>query len=416
MPEPIKSVASWVALASAVLLCAQAQAQSSGRSQDFAQIERGRYLTLAADCAACHDDPYQNRPFAGGRAIETPFGTVLASNITPDRETGIGSFSDEQFEGAMRYGKRADDKRLYPAMPFIYYTRMSHEDVLAIRAYLNTIPAIHHAVRSDQLPFPFSVRTSMRLWDSLYFTPGDFKADASKSGQWNRGAYLVQGPGHCAACHTPKGMLGGDKTSKELQGYTIQGWFAPNLTSGERAGLAAWSNQDIVDYLKNGHNRFAAASGPMAEEVSYSSSHLSGSDLEAIASYLKDQRAEPSRPTPVAANDPAMVAGAAIYEDLCTACHKSDGTGVPYLIPDLASSTSVAAADPTTILRVVLEGAQSVGTNEEPTAPAMPAFGWQLSDGEVAAVATYIGNSWNHAAPPVTEHEVHVARQKFARD
>jgi mono/diheme cytochrome c family protein len=323
MPEPIKSVASWVALASALLLCAQAQAQSSGRSQDFAQIERGRYLTLAADCAACHDDPYQNRPFAGGRAIETPFGTVLASNITPDRETGIGSFSDEQFEGAMRYGKRADDKRLYPAMPFIYYTRMSHEDVLAIRAYLNTIPAIHHAVRSDQLPFPFSVRTSMRLWDSLYFTPGDFKADASKSAEWNRGAYLVQGPGHCAACHTPKGMLGGDKTSKELQGYTIQGWFAPNLTSGERAGLAAWSNQDIVDYLKKGHNRFAAASGPMAEEVSYSSSHLSGSDLEAIASYLKDQRAEPSRPTPVAANDPAMVAGAAIYEDLCTACHKS---------------------------------------------------------------------------------------------
>jgi mono/diheme cytochrome c family protein len=254
------------------------------------------------------------------------------------------------------------------------------------------------------------------VWDSLNFTPGDFKSDAAKSAAWNRGAYLVQGLGHCAACHTPKGILGGDKTGQQLQGYTIQGWFAPNLTSSERTGLTAWSDQDIVDYLQKGHNRFAAASGPMAEEVSYSSSHLSASDLDAIATYLKDQHAEPSRLMPIAANEPEMVAGAAIYEDLCTACHKSDGTGVPYLIPNLAASTSVAAADPTTILRVVLEGAQSVATSEEPTAPGMPAFGWQLTDGEVAAVATYIGNSWNHAAPAVTEHQVHEARQELASD
>jgi mono/diheme cytochrome c family protein len=417
MPKPILSIGLSLAFACAGLACvSQVKAQSSGVSQDFSQIERGRYLAVAADCAACHDDPVERRAFAGGRPVETPFGIVVAPNITPDRATGIGSYSDEQFEAAVRYGKRPDDKRLYPAMPFVYYTRMSHDDVLAIRAYLNTIQPVHHAVRTDQLPFPFSIRTSMRVWDGLYFSAGEFKADASKSAVWNRGAYLVQGPGHCAACHTPKGALGGDKTSKELQGDMIQGWFAPNLNSGEHAGLTAWSSQDIVEYLKKGHNRFAAAAGPMAEEVSYSSSQLSASDLDAIASYLKDQQAEPSRRTPLASSDSAMVAGAAIYEDLCSACHKKDGTGIPYLIPNLAVSTSVAAADPTTLIRVVLEGAQSVATQEEPTGPAMPAYGWQLTDSEIAAVTTYIGNSWSHAAAPISEHTVHEARVKLASE
>jgi mono/diheme cytochrome c family protein len=414
MPKLIQRVALSVALAWAVFLCAPVEAQVSATGQDFTRIERGRYLAYAADCSACHDDPYQNRPFAGGRPIETPFGAVVAPNITPDRETGIGSLSDAEFDAALRHGKRPDDKRLYPAMPFVYYTKMSHEDVLAIRAYLNTVQPVHHAVNSDQLPFPFSVRASMTVWDALYFTPGEFKSDPSKSAAWNRGAYLVEGPGHCAACHTPKSVLGGDKTSKELHGYSLQGWFAPDLTSGGHTGLTDWSNQDIVDYLKKGHNRFAAASGPMAEEVSDSSSHLSASDLDAIATYLKDQRAETSSSTPVSADDPMMVAGGAIYQDLCSACHKSDGTGVPYLFPNLAASASVAARDPTTLIRVVLEGAQSVATKEEPTGPAMPAFGWQLTDAEVAAVTTYLGNSWNHAAPPVTEHEVHEARSTLA--
>jgi mono/diheme cytochrome c family protein len=389
------------------------QAQHSSQGQDFARIERGRYLTYAADCAACHDDPYQKRAFAGGRPIETPFGVVVAPNITPDRATGIGSFTDAQFEDALRHGRQPDGKHLYPAMPFVYYTKMSHDDVLAIRAYLNTIQAVHHEVVSDQLPFPFSIRMSMSLWNGLYFAPGVFKPDPSKSAAWNRGAFLVQGPGHCAACHTPKSVLGGDKTSDELEGYSIQGWFAPNLTSGANTGLTDWKPEDIVEYLKKGHNRFAAASGPMAEEIADSSSYLSDVDLEAIATYLKDQHSEQPARIPVSANDPTMIAGAAIYQDLCSACHKSNGTGVPYLIPDLAASTSVAARDPTTLIRVILEGAQSVATKEEPTAPAMPAFGWQLDDAEIAAVTTYIGNSWSHAAPAITEHDVHTERSKL---
>jgi mono/diheme cytochrome c family protein len=416
MPKSRRTILLTLTLASMAIVGTPLKAEVSGKGQDFTLIERGRYLVYAADCAACHDDPYQHRPFAGGRPIETPFGLVVAPNITPDRATGIGSFTDAQFDDALRHGKRPDGKRLYPAMPFVYYTKMSHGDVLAIRAYLNTVQPVHHAVVSDQLPFPFSVRASMSVWDWLYFSPGIFKPDPAKSAAWNRGAFLVQGPGHCAACHTPKSALGGDKTGEELQGYSIQRWFAPSLMSGAHTGLADWTPQDIVEYLKKGHNRFAAASGPMAEEVADSSSHLSAADLDAIAAYLKDQRSETSPSTPVPAGNPAMVAGAAIYQDLCSACHKSDGTGVPYLIPNLAASTSVAARDPTTLIRVIVEGAQSVATQEEPTAPAMPAFGWQLNDAEIAAVATYLGNSWNHAAPPVTEHDVQSERSKLASE
>jgi len=381
---------------------------------DFAQIERGRYLTIAADCAACHTAPDQNRPFAGGRAIETPFGNVLAPNITPDRETGIGSWSDAQFDAAVRQGRMPDGKRLYPAMPFVYYTHMSRSDVSAIRAYLSTIEPVHHAVVPDQLPFPFSIRASMRVWDALYFNAGEYQPDPAQSAEWNRGAYLVQGPGHCAACHTPKNVLGGDKTSQSFHGYSIQGWFGPDITDDAHRGLANWSLADTVDYLKKGHNRFAAASGPMAEEVTDSSSKMSTEDLEAIATYLKGQPAHTSKNQAIAAGEPMMVAGAAIYGDLCSACHKGDGTGVSYLIPNLAASSSVASREPTSILRVVLRGAPSVATNEEPTGPAMPGFGRDLTDAEVAAVATYVRNSWGHAASAVTPGDVSRARQSLA--
>jgi mono/diheme cytochrome c family protein len=377
---------------------------------DFAQIERGRYLTIAADCVACHTDPDQSRPFAGGRAIETPFGNVVAANITPDRETGIGSWSDAQFDAAVRQGRMPDGRRLYPAMPFVYFTRMSRSDVSDIRAYLNTIEPVHHTVITDQLPFPFSIRASMRVWDALYFSAGEYQPDPAQSAAWNRGAYLVRGPGHCGACHTPKSALGGDKSSQSFHGYSIQGWFGPDITDDTHRGLANWSLADIVDYLKKGHNRFAAASGPMAEEVADSSSRLSDEDLEAIATYLKGQPAHTREDKPLAAGDPMMTAGAAIYDDLCSACHKGDGTGVSYLIPNLAASNSVASREPTSIIRVVLRGAPSVATDAEPTGPAMPGFGRDLSDAEVAAVATYVRNSWGHAASAVTEGEVSSAR------
>lgn len=379
--------------------------------QDFAQVERGRYLAIAGDCVACHGDPGGSGALSGGRAIATPFGSILAPNITPDRGTGIGGWTFAQFDGAVRVGRMPGGKWLYPAMPFPYYSRMSAEDVSALLAYLKTLKPVRHSVHSDTLPFPFNIRASMRFWDALYFKPGTFQPDGTKSQEWNRGAYLVRGPAHCGACHTPKSGLGGDRTQQPLQGYAIQGWFAPDIAGGEQLGLGRWSMDDVIAYLRSGHNRFAAASGPMAEEVTHSTSHLADSDLRAIAVYLKNEPDKTTSTRPLDAQQPPMRTGAAIYQDMCSACHKGDGTGVAFLFPDLAESSSVAAPDPSSVLRVVIHGAQSVATTTEPTGPSMPAFGLQLNDGEIAAVANYVRNSWGHAAPEVSANEVQKMRR-----
>jgi mono/diheme cytochrome c family protein len=379
--------------------------------QDFAAVERGRYLATAADCKSCHTAPGSDHPMAGGRPIETPFGVLAAPNITPDRETGIGDWTDDEFDAAIRQGRSRNGARLYPAMPFTYYNRMSREDVKDIRAYLNTLAPVHNAVRVNRLPFPLNLRTSMIFWDALYFTPGEFRPDASKSSEWNRGAYLVQGPAHCGACHTPKSMLGGDKSSEALQGYTLQGWTAPDITSGQ-GPLGDWSRDDIAAYLKSGHNKYAAASGLMGEVVDLSTSHLSDADLGAMAAYLKDM----SGPIQESSSSPdreTLTAGGAIYQDLCAACHQQDGKGVPNMFPNLAEAATVKANDPTTVLRVILQGAQTVSTDREPTGPAMPAFGWQLNDAGVAAVATYVRDHFGKASA-VSEKEARKARDAEA--
>jgi mono/diheme cytochrome c family protein len=405
-------VAALLAALVALSSCKLSVAGQPPTGQDFADIERGRYLTAVADCTACHTDPADSRPFAGGRPVQTPFGTVLAANITPDEQTGIGGWTLDQFDAAVRQGRRPDGKRLYPAMPFPYYAKMSRSDVTAIRAYLLTLAPVHKQVDSNQLPFPFSIRWGMRLWDALYFKGEPFKADPSKPEAWNRGAYLVQGPGHCAACHTPKTWLGADRTDHALQGYSLQGWFAPNITNDPQRGLGDWTSADLVAYLKTGHNRFAGASGPMAEEVVHSSSQMTDSDLSAMATYLESKPGgSAATDKPLSATNGVMTSGAAIYQDLCSACHRQDGSGVPYLIPDLSHSASVQSREATSMLHVVLEGAQTAATADEPTAPAMPAFGWQLDDAQVAAVTTYLRNSWGHAAPATTPGDVRKIRQ-----
>jgi mono/diheme cytochrome c family protein len=273
---------------------------------------------------------------------------------------------------------------------------------------------VHNDVEVNKLPFPFNIRAAMRIWDALYFEPGEFKPDAAKPAEWNRGAYLVQGPGHCAACHTPKGWLGADEQKRSLQGYSLQGWFAPDITDDEARGLGNWSPFDIVDYLKKGHNRYVGASGPMAEEVVHSSSRMTDTDLAAMATYLKDRAGQGKAfNQPLGADDPQMKAGEAIYRDLCSSCHRQDGTGSAYLIPSLASSSAVASREPTSMLRVVLVGAQTAATQDEPTAPSMPAFGWQLTDQQVAAVTTYLRNSWGHTASAVSPGQVKQARDRL---
>jgi mono/diheme cytochrome c family protein len=416
MHRPLTCALGFAALAAAVILAARPLAAASNTDeQNFAVIEKGRALATASDCVACHTRPDGGKPFAGGRPIETPFGIIVSPNITPDLETGIGNWSDEEFDNALRHGIRKDGARLYPAMPYAYYTKMSRDDVEAIRAYLATVPAVQNEVHPNQLPFPFSIRWSMHAWNWLFFTPGEFKPDKGKSPEWNRGAFLVSGPGHCGACHTPKNFLGGDKTDRALQGYQIQGWFAPNITGDKARGVGAMSIPDIVALLKTGHNAVTSVAGPMAEEVSDSSSHFSDADLKAIATYLQSMPGGNDKPpAPVAQDDPRMKAGQAIYRDTCSACHGIDGKGVPSLFPSLIKAPQVRAPDPTSNIRVVLRGVRSVATEGEPTAPAMPSFAWQLKDDQVAAVLTYIRNSWGSAAPAVSADDVRKQRSDLA--
>jgi mono/diheme cytochrome c family protein len=406
--------ASDAALAAALIALGQsagARAADETAAQNFARIQDGSYMVAAADCTACHTDPRTGVAFAGGRPIQTPFGTVVSPNITPDKETGIGSWTDAQFDAAVRQGKTPEGSRLYPAMPFPYYRKMTREDVLAIRAYLNTIPAVHHEVNSNQLPFPFDIRATMRVWDALYFDDEPFKPNPLQSAVWNRGAYLVLGPGHCAACHTPKNSLGGDRKDHALQGYSLQGWFAPNITDDSALGLGHWAESEVVAFLKNGHSRVSAAAGPMGEVVADGTSHMSDADLSAIAVYLKTQPGTTQLGPPLSRDTPAMKAGGAIYQDLCSACHQSDGEGVPYMIPNLAQASSLSSRDATTVIRVLLHGARSVATAGEPTGASMPAFGGHLNDEQLAAVATYIRNSWGHAAAATNAEQIRKARK-----
>jgi mono/diheme cytochrome c family protein len=397
-------------LCALVTLALPANAQHTD-PQDFTTIERGKYLVTLGDCVACHTAP-GGQPFAGGRAIATPFGTLLSPNLTPDRQTGIGDWSDDQFVRAMQHGIGADGEHLYPAFPYVYYTKVTRQDDLAIRTFLATLPPVRNAVKTNQLPFPFSIRADMIAWDALYFKPGVFQPDPHKSAVWNRGAYIVQGLGHCAACHTPKGPLGGDEDSHALQGYDLSGWVAPNLTPDSRRGLGAWPIEAVVEYLKTGRNEFAAASGPMAEVVGYSTSHMTDDDLWSIATYLKDQPAPATTaPARVADTDPTMEAGAAIYADNCAACHTGNGAGIQRMFPALAGQPSVQQPNPASLIGVVLRGAQAVATHQAPTGPAMPSFAWKLNDDEIADVLTYIRNSWGNAAPAVAAGDVKSARK-----
>ena len=403
-------------LATAVLFVSLTGNAFAQDTQSFDRIERGRYLAVLGDCAGCHTASH-GAPFAGGVALQTPFGTLVAPNITSDPETGIGNMTNEEFLAVLHEGRGHDGKRLYPAMPYPAYTKMTDDEVLALRAYFATVAPVSNRVVSNQLPFPLNIRLAMAVWNGLNFTPGRYQPDPQKSAVWNRGAYIVEGPAHCGTCHTPKTLLGGDKNSAALTGATLQGWFAPDITNDQRKGIGGWSTDDLVQYLKTGTNKWTLASGPMAEAVSHSTSRMNDEDILAIATYLKDsgQSGASARPEPVVAGNNAMRAGAAIYKDSCAACHKDSGEGDANLFPRLAGSALVQSDDPTTLVRVVLHGTRAVSTAGAPTAPAMPAFDWRLEDAQVAAVLTYIRNNWGNAAGPVPASAVASQRASLAK-
>ena len=403
-------------LIAAVLFVSLTGAAFAQDTQSFDRIERGRYLAVLGDCAGCHSAP-GGAPFAGGVALQTPFGTLVAPNITSDPDTGIGNMTNDEFLAILHEGRGHNGKRLYPAMPYPAYTKMTDDDVLAMRAYFATVAPVNNRVVSNQLPFPLNIRFAMVFWNALNFAPGRYQPDPQKSAAWNCGAYIVEGPAHCGTCHTPKTLLGGDKNAAALTGATLQGWFAPDITSDPRKGIGGWSRDDLVQYLKTGANKWTLASGPMAEAVSHSTSRMSDEDILAIATYLKNsgEAGTSARPEPVAANDNAMRAGAAIYKDSCAACHKDSGEGEVNLFPRLAGSALVQSDDPTTLARVVLHGTRAVSTSGAPTAPAMPAFDWRLGDAQVAAVLTYIRNNWGNAAGSVSAGAVAGQRAALAK-
>jgi len=363
-------------------------------------VAKGRYQAVLGDCAGCHTAP-GGKSLAGGLVLETPFGKIATPNITPDRETGLGKWTEADFRRAMREGVSPGGKRLYPAMPYPAYARMPDNDIAALWAYLKTVVPVRHAVEPNLLPFPYNIRALMAGWNWLHPSPAGFAPVPGKTAEWNRGAYLVTGPGHCGTCHTAKNFLGADRAAT-LTGASLQGWFAPEITSAKPHGIGNWSADDVVTYLKSGWNAHAAATGPMVEVVENSTSQMTDADLRAIGSYLKDQPASTGTlPARMPAGDPAMQAGTKLYEDNCVGCHGWDGKGEARIFPPLAGNAILLQPSAESLTRVVLEGAQSAGTKAAPTAPAMPSFAWKLDDAEVAALLTYIRNSWGNEAAPV---------------
>jgi mono/diheme cytochrome c family protein len=375
-------------------------------------VAAGRYQAVLGDCEGCHTLP-GGKSLAGGEPLATPFGDIVAPNITPDRQTGIGGWSEEEFRRAMKEGVAPGGVRLYPAMPYPAYAHMGDGDIAALWAYLRTVKPVHSAAAANHLRFPYNIRLLLCGWNLLYFRPQAYAADAAKSPLWNRGTYLVTGPGHCGACHTPKTMFGADSEAA-LRGASLQGWFAPDLSGDKRTGLGAWSSEDIVQYLKTGRNAHCIASGPMREAIENSTSKMTDGDLKAIAAYLKDLPASASGPAvALSANDVHMKAGAAVYHDNCAACHGGDGRGEGALSPPLAGNVTVTQTSAESLTRVVLAGAQAVQTKGAPTAPAMPSFAWRLKDGEIADMLTYIRNNWGNAAAPVSAESVGESRARL---
>jgi mono/diheme cytochrome c family protein len=384
-------------------------AEAAAADTSFARVERGRYLVTAGDCVACHTAS-GGKPFAGGRPIQTPFGPIYSANITPDRETGIGAWTDEEFYNALHSGIAPSGAHLYPAFPYPYFAKATREDVQAIRAYLGTLDPVKSTPPPPDLAWPLGHRFLLNGWNGLFFDQGTFQPTAGKSDEWNRGAYLVQGLGHCGACHTPKNFAGGDETDQALQGGLVQGWFAPDITNAQRTGIGSWSADDLVEYLETGRNKHSGATGLMAEVVADSTSGLSKQDLHAIAVYLKDQKgrqAENPDPPP----QKVMAAGKAIYSDSCSGCHQMNGKGVPGMFSPLVGSASAQSNDPTTLVRIVLQGTRTVPTDTRPTPATMPAYGWKLTDGQIAAVLTFVRNEWGNAAEPVEASDVESVRR-----
>lgn len=373
-------------------------------------VARGAYLVRAGNCKACHTER-GGAPFAGGRAIETPFGTVYASNITP-HASGIGNWSSDSFWRALHHGRSRDGRLLYPAFPYPNYTRIARADADAIYDYLRSVAPVDRPNTPHRLRWPYSTQTALAVWRALYFRPGTHEDDRTQSAQWNRGAYLVAALGHCGACHTARNALGASSSDMmDLSGGLIpmQNWYAPSLASPAEAGVANWDLGEIVQLLQTGVAARGTVLGPMAEVVLQSTQYLAPADLRAMAVFLKglpQREPQAETPQPAAMSTRMAARGAKLYGEHCAQCHGDQGEGVPGAYPALAGNRAVTLAVTANLVQVVLGGGFSPATAGNPRPFGMPPYATVLSDADVAAVISHIRTSWGNRAAPVGEFTV----------
>ena len=385
------------------------------------QIEQGRYLALAGNCMACHTSR-GGPPLAGGRRIDTPFGSVYSSNLTPDPETGLGRWNANDFWHAMHLGRSRGGRLLTPAFPYNHTSVVSREDSDAIFAWLHSVPPVAQAQAAHTLLWPLGTQAALAVWRSLYFQPNPFEADKAQTTEWNRGAYLVQGLGHCAACHSPRNALGASAAVADLSGglMPVVNWYAPALTRDAESGMASTPLPEIVRLLRTGASANAQTNGPMGEVVQHSLQHLTEADLQAMAVYLQLQAQKRPQDT-LAPSQPSRITlqvaqrGTQIYERHCLQCHGEQGVGVKtatgdVAYPALAGNRAVLLKDPTNLVQLVLYGGYGPVTTGHPRPFGMPPAVLELDDRDIAAVLTHLRTQWGNQAGEVTPLQVNRIR------
>ncbi len=388
---------------------------ASAQAPNADLIAKGQYLATAGDCVACHTTP-GGTSFVGGRAFKLPFGTIYSRNITPDKETGIGSWSDDEFITAMQKGVAKGGEHLYPAFPYTAYTKLSRDDVLAIKAYLFSLTPVKNATPEDALSFPFNQRWALAFWNILFNPDKRFEADPKQSADWNRGAYLVEGLEHCGECHTPRRFTQSLNNSQKFAGAVTQGWMAYNITADSDSGVGGWSDDALASYLSTGHaDGHSSAAGPMLEAVNDSLSHLTAQDIHAIVVYLRS--AAPIKTvTAVAQNPPARSAatpptadlGAQIFAGECANCHGWDGIGVQSPYASMVGSRTLNDSAATNLMAVLI-GGSGAPSSDRPRF--MPPFGVGRSDDQLSAVANFVNSYFGNGGSKITADDVAKARK-----
>ncbi|WP_296292354.1 cytochrome c [Limnohabitans sp.] len=396
-------------------------AHSSSAPLTPEQIEQGRYLALAGNCMACHTTR-GGTPWAGGRRTDTPFGGVYSSNLTPDPDTGLGRWTAQDFWKALHRGRSKDGRLLAPAFPYNHTSVITRPDSDAIFAWLNTLPPVVQAQPAHTLVWPVGTQPALAVWRSLFFEPSPFQADKSQTAEWNRGAYLVQGLGHCAACHSPRNALGASGPVRDLSGglMPVVNWYAPDLTHDAESGLASTPLPEIVRLLRTGGSTTAQTSGPMGEVVQHSLQHLKEPDLQAMAIYLQSRAQSTPQPAPGKAPPPRIslqvaTLGGKVYENQCLQCHGEQGEGVKtasgeVAYPALAGNRAVLLSDPTNLVQLVLYGGYGPATQGHPRPFGMPPAVLELQDRDIAAVLTHLRSHWGNRAGEVTPLQVNRIR------